>query len=97
MMDCLTDALQGGEFTTESVFGTVSSCANVADISQLPANRRLQHEEGAEGTCDPKVVCLTHCSLHDTCELTHPSWDIGGQVRFRTMWERYCRDASAIV
>lgn len=24
-------------------------------------------------------------------------WDIGGQVRFRSMWERYCRGASAIV
>eukprot|EP01128_Nolandella_sp_AFSM9_P012415 TRINITY_DN925_c0_g1_i2.p1 TRINITY_DN925_c0_g1~~TRINITY_DN925_c0_g1_i2.p1 ORF type:complete len:204 (+),score=45.14 TRINITY_DN925_c0_g1_i2:45-614(+) len=24
-------------------------------------------------------------------------WDIGGQVRFRSMWERYCRDVNAIV
>lgn len=24
-------------------------------------------------------------------------WDIGGQPRFRTMWERYCRDVNAIV
>ncbi|PIA26629.1 hypothetical protein AQUCO_09100059v1 [Aquilegia coerulea] len=24
-------------------------------------------------------------------------WDIGGQRRFRTMWERYCRGVSAIV
>lgn len=24
-------------------------------------------------------------------------WDLGGQKRFRTMWERYCRGVSAIV
>jgi ADP-ribosylation factor-like protein 8 len=24
-------------------------------------------------------------------------WDIGGQPRFRSMWERYCRAVSAIV
>uniref|UniRef100_A0A0D3DJ12 Histone deacetylase n=1 Tax=Brassica oleracea var. oleracea TaxID=109376 RepID=A0A0D3DJ12_BRAOL len=23
-------------------------------------------------------------------------WDLGGQPRFRTMWERYCRSVSAI-
>ena len=24
-------------------------------------------------------------------------WDLGGQPRFRGMWERYCRGVSAIV
>lgn len=24
-------------------------------------------------------------------------WDLGGQVKFRSMWERYCRDVNAIV
>jgi ADP-ribosylation factor-like protein 8 len=24
-------------------------------------------------------------------------WDIGGQPRFRTMWERYCRGVNAII
>ncbi|RRT84391.1 hypothetical protein BHE74_00025555, partial [Ensete ventricosum] len=24
-------------------------------------------------------------------------WDLGGQRRFRTMWERYCRGVSAIL
>lgn len=26
-----------------------------------------------------------------------PSWDLGGQPRFRAMWERYCRGVNAIV
>jgi GTPase SAR1 family protein len=25
------------------------------------------------------------------------SWDLGGQPRFRTMWERYCRGVNAMV
>jgi ADP-ribosylation factor-like protein 8 len=30
--------------------------------------------------------------------LTHGnSWDLGGQPRFRSMWERYCRGVNAIV
>ncbi|KAH6890577.1 P-loop containing nucleoside triphosphate hydrolase protein [Thelonectria olida] len=29
--------------------------------------------------------------------VTLKCWDIGGQPRFRTMWERYCRGVSAIV
>lgn len=29
--------------------------------------------------------------------VTLKCWDIGGQVRFRTMWERYCRGVTAIV
>jgi len=24
-------------------------------------------------------------------------WDVGGQPRFRSMWERYCRGVTAIV
>ncbi|XP_039006461.1 ADP-ribosylation factor-like protein 8b [Hibiscus syriacus] len=29
--------------------------------------------------------------------VTMKLWDIGGQPRFRSIWERYCRAASAIV
>ncbi|KAI7053128.1 hypothetical protein KC327_g19034, partial [Hortaea werneckii] len=29
--------------------------------------------------------------------LTCHSWDLGGQPRFRSMWERYCRGVNAIV
>ncbi|KMZ70915.1 putative ADP-ribosylation factor [Zostera marina] len=30
-------------------------------------------------------------------DVTIKLWDIGGQPRFRSMWERYCRGVSAIV
>jgi ADP-ribosylation factor-like protein 8 len=36
-----------------------------------------------------KVVKKGHVSI--SC------WDLGGQPKFRTMWERYCRDVNAIV
>lgn len=29
--------------------------------------------------------------------VTLKMWDLGGQARFRTMWERYCRGVSALV
>ncbi|KAF7504757.1 hypothetical protein GJ744_001758 [Endocarpon pusillum] len=29
--------------------------------------------------------------------VTLKCWDLGGQPRFRTMWERYCRDVNAMV
>jgi len=36
-----------------------------------------------------KEVKKGHVSI--TC------WDLGGQARFRSMWERYCRDVNAII
>merc|ERR550537_1387123 len=30
-------------------------------------------------------------------KVTIKLWDLGGQPRFRSMWERYCRGVSAIV
>eukprot|EP01043_Picozoa_sp_COSAG02_P060711 COSAG02_NODE_7994_length_2755_cov_5.373117_2_plen_42_part_00 len=32
-----------------------------------------------------------------TDKLSIKLWDLGGQPRFRGMWERYCRGVSAIV
>src|SRR5438105_4901943 len=35
--------------------------------------------------------------LSDVLTAGLTSWDLGGQPRFRTMWERYCRGVNAIV
>jgi GTPase SAR1 family protein len=37
------------------------------------------------------------CSDAREQSLTILSWDLGGQPRFRSMWERYCRGVNAIV
>lgn len=42
---------------------------------------------GAWQSTRPKVHLLTSGN----------SWDLGGQPRFRSMWERYCRGVNAIV
>lgn len=42
------------------------------------------------------VVCL-FLRLPSPHPLLTQLWDIGGQPRFRSMWERYCRGVSAIV
>jgi ADP-ribosylation factor-like protein 8 len=35
--------------------------------------------------------------MPNSLTLLRHSWDLGGQPRFRSMWERYCRDVNAIV
>jgi len=60
-------------------------------------NCRFQFEESNSWSCDIKMVS-TFASYSRSNQLTSSaSWDLGGQVRFRNMWERYCRGATAIV
>ena len=33
----------------------------------------------------------------EVCANIARSWDLGGQPRFRSMWERYCRGVNAMV
>lgn len=42
-----------------------------------------------------KMVCVSF--LTQFCAFLRQIWDIGGQPRFRSMWERYCRGVNAIV
>ena len=49
---------------------------------------------GFDSTLDlQQWVCLTVLCFFLLPQL----WDIGGQPRFRSMWERYCRGVTAIV
>lgn len=50
--------------------------------------------EGEE--CGAGVLVLGGCQGNCAISLSQ-LWDIGGQPRFRSMWERYCRGVSAIV
>ncbi|RDD47094.1 ADP-ribosylation factor-like protein 8B-A [Trichoplax sp. H2] len=43
-------------------------------------------------------LCAKIFIFHD-CKSIYPTqlWDVGGQPRFRSMWERYCRGVNCIV
>ena len=51
-----------------------------------------------DDVCCNTVVSLC-CGIEDcsVCIYFVQLWDIGGQPRFRSMWERYCRGVTAIV
>lgn len=52
---------------------------------------------GGEFTIDSLPTVGFNMKKVQKGHVTLKCWDIGGQVRFRTMWERYCRGATAIV
>lgn len=52
---------------------------------------------GGEFTIDSLPTVGFNMKKVQKGHVTLKCWDIGGQVRFRSMWERYCRGATAIV
>lgn len=65
---------------------------------QFHSDDRVQYETGTKGTCDSEMVSIVDLSEESNrTELISCSWDLGGQPRFRPMWERYCRGVNAIV
>ena len=68
--------------------------------NQLHSDDWLQYEARPEGPCDIKVVSWVRSGCFEMvspCLTFDYSWDLGGQPRFRPMWERYCRGVNAIV
>ncbi|XP_048157319.1 ADP-ribosylation factor-like protein 8B isoform X2 [Corvus hawaiiensis] len=45
---------------------------------------------------EPGRLFKKHFGIGNTTCMLHV-WDIGGQPRFRSMWERYCRGVNAVV
>lgn len=64
---------------------------------QFHSDDRVQHETGSKRTCDTEMVSIVDLGESNRTELISCSWDLGGQPRFRPMWERYCRGVNAIV
>jgi len=73
---------------------------NVNKAMQFDTYGRIQHEKSTKRACNSKVVRVIKklgfgnvwAHIDWTC-----SWDLGGQPRFRSMWERYCRGVNAMV
>lgn len=56
------------------------------------SNQIILAQDQPVALCNPAhLFCSTHCAF------VPQIWDIGGQPRFRSMWERYCRGVNAIV
>ena len=64
-------------------------------ITQFNTYCWLQLETSPERSCVSEMVRLS--SWIADLDTDNRSWDLGGQPRFRSMWERYCRDVQAIV
>lgn len=73
----------------------------ISSVFIKPGASRLGLRAGAGGRGGGKGAVLGHVgrAAGDATSFFSPSqlWDIGGQPRFRSMWERYCRGVSAIV
>jgi GTPase SAR1 family protein len=74
-----------------------------AATCQFHTHHWLQYQKGPEGPCDVEMVriCLgpivSSVGFLTSRLVNIDSWDLGGQPRFRPMWERYCRGVNAIV
>ena len=60
----------------------------VFDLEQVISEMKLVHF--------PVTVLMMRFAMTDVLFILE-IWDIGGQPRFRSMWERYCRGVNAIV
>jgi ADP-ribosylation factor-like protein 8 len=76
--------LQGGEFTIEYVVLSLQSCFHDLQLL-MPASLSTIPTVGF----NMKRLQQGHVTIK--------CWDLGGQPRFRPMWERYCRGVNAIV
>ncbi|EEQ35790.1 ADP-ribosylation factor [Microsporum canis CBS 113480] len=81
----LLRVLAGGEFTVEYVLG-----GEYRVFFYLGLTRNLEKNSSIPTIgFNTKRVQKGHVTLK--------CWDLGGQPRFRPMWERYCRGVNAIV
>ncbi|KAJ5369857.1 ADP-ribosylation factor-like protein 8B [Penicillium cataractarum] len=77
----LLRVLAGGEFTVDSI-PTIGF--NTKRVQKGHVTLKW-YDESTSSESDPDNIANSR------------SWDLGGQPRFRPMWERYCRGVNAIV
>ncbi|ELW47684.1 ADP-ribosylation factor-like protein 8A [Tupaia chinensis] len=74
--------------------------ACVAQSCRRGASRQPQHpSREPSGQFNEDMIPTVGFNMRKITKgnVTIKLWDIGGQPRFRSMWERYCRGVSAIV
>lgn len=90
--------MQGAEFTVEYVNPVMFGQERTKSLTaQFHSHHWFQHETSAKGTCHVEMVGYLPLPAQYRMLTVDHSWDLGGQPRFRPMWERYCRGVNAIV
>ena len=66
-------------------------------LSTFLDNSPLHPLQGSEFTSDSIPTVAFNKREVKKGHVNIKCWDLGGQPRFRSMWERYCRDVNAII
>ena len=65
--------------------------------SRLITPSLTHHDQGNEFTVDTTPTVAFNKKEVKKGHVSIKCWDLGGQPRFRSMWERYCRGVNALV
>nr|XP_040134371.1 ADP-ribosylation factor-like protein 8A isoform X1 [Ictidomys tridecemlineatus] len=68
-------------------------------LNPEPHTCQIQDDDNMSGQFNEDMIPTVGFNMRKITKgnVTIKLWDIGGQPRFRSMWERYCRGVSAIV
>lgn len=89
--------LVGLQFSGKTTFVNVIAVSILIIIIKLFIVFFLSHIKSGNFTEDMIPTVGFNMRRITKGNVTIKVWDIGGQPRFRSMWERYCRGVNAIV
>ena len=76
-----------------------TTLVNVIAVSNQKTNPKIKLTLSQSGQFIEDAIPTVGFNMRKVTKgnVTMKLWDIGGQPRFRSMWERYCRGVNAIV
>lgn len=77
-----------------------AAAAAACDVTFSPYSMQSTHYDATQsGQFSEDMIPTVGFNMRKITKgnVTIKVWDIGGQPRFRSMWERYCRGVNAIV
>ena len=75
--------------SSTSLNSNLASCSAVTMFTHFYQGQEFTSDSIPTVAFNKKEVKKGHVQIR--------CWDLGGQVKFRNMWERYCRDVNAII
>ncbi|KAH8689229.1 ras small GTPase [Phaeosphaeriaceae sp. PMI808] len=80
-----------------SIFWSIEMDVTMIGLQNAGKTSLLRVLAGGEFTVDSIPTVGFNMKRVQKGHVTLKCWDLGGQPRFRSMWERYCRGVNAIV